>query len=70
MASPDNLITRLQTLAASGASGIATRGGLAAANEVVGGAGYAPGRLVYDTVTGQVVTVVGSTTAYLALPTA
>lgn len=68
MASPDNVLTRLQTLAAAGASGIATQGSIAAKSGLVGGTGFAAGRMVYDSVTGQFVEVVGSTVAYIALP--
>lgn len=68
MSSPDNVLTRLQTLAATGASGIATQGSIAAKAEAIGGPGFAPGRMVYDSVTGQFVEVIGSTVAYLAAP--
>lgn len=68
MASQDNVVTRLQTLAIAGASGIATQGGLAAKADAVGGPGFAPGRMVYDKVTGQFVQVVGSTVVHIAAP--
>jgi len=68
MDQPDNILTRLQTLAIAGASGIATQGGIAAKSEAIGGAGFAPGRMVYDKVTGQFVEIVGSTVAHLAAP--
>ena len=68
MSEPDNVMLGLELLAARGASGIATQGSIAGKSEVVGGPGFAPGRLVYDTVTGQVVTVIGSTTAYVPMP--
>lgn len=61
----DNLLTRLTILSAQGASGIATRGDLSATVAQVANTGVKPGRLVYDPVTGQTVTVVGSATAYL-----
>lgn len=70
MSAPDNVLLRLQTLKAQGASGIATKGSHAAQHAAAGGPGFAPGRMVYDTVTGQIVTVIGSTVAYISLPPA
>lgn len=55
----------LATLKASGASKVATRGGVVPSFIEAGSAGVAPGRKVYDTVTGQFVEVVGVGTATL-----
>lgn len=68
MSSKDSTIVRLQTLAAQGASKIATHGSIASKASAVGGLGFAPGRMVYDKVTGQIVEVIGSTTVHLATP--
>lgn len=65
MAAHKDIVTRLATLAARGALGVATKGGLHSHHLAIGGAGVAPGRLVYDTVTGQVVEVVSSTIAHV-----
>lgn len=65
MAETDNVTRGLQILAARGAAGIATRGGLASQVDAIGGAGLTAGRKVFDSVTGQVVEVIGTTTAYL-----
>lgn len=65
MAETHDVVTRLKTLAALGAAGIATAGPLTSHHTKIGGAGVAAGRLVYDTVTGQTVTVVSSTIAYV-----
>lgn len=68
MSSNDSTLVRLQTLAARGASKIATHGSIAAKSSAVGGLGFVPGRMVYDKVTGQMVEVIGATTVHLATP--
>jgi hypothetical protein len=65
MATPDSVLAGLQLLNAQAARGIATRGPLSDEIHVDPALGVAPGRIVYDTVTGQKVTVVGATFAYL-----
>jgi hypothetical protein len=64
MAETHDIVMRLHTLAARGASRIATRGALTS-HHVTLGVEAAAGRQVYDTVTGQMATVVSSTVAYL-----
>lgn len=56
---------KLQTLALRGATGIATRGELSGSVYRLTGTQVLPARQVYDTVTGQVVTVVGSGVLHL-----
>jgi len=65
MATPDNILTQLELLNAQAAQGLATRGPLSDQIHASAGAGVAPGRLVYDTVTGSIVTVLGATVAYV-----
>ena len=59
------LLTQLATLKASNASKVATKGSLAPRFVEAGGSGVVPGRVVYDTVTGQFVEVIGVGTATL-----
>jgi hypothetical protein len=65
MATPADILVQLQLLNANAASGIATRGPLSDAIHANSMLGVAPGRLVYDAVTGQTVTVLGATVAYV-----
>ena len=65
MATVENVLVQLQLLNAQAASGIATRGPLSDAIYSDRTLGVAPGRLVYDSVSGQTVTVLGATVAYL-----
>lgn len=62
---PNPHLTKLQYLSARGAAGIATRGALSDQHVTLAGAGVAPGRTVIDSVTGQPVTVIGSSVVYL-----
>lgn len=61
----DNLITRMKTINATTAAPIVAHGPLSDQVAPLAGTGVAAGRKVWDNVTGQWVTVVGSTTAYL-----
>lgn len=61
----DAPITKLQTLNARGASAIATRGALSDQHVTLANSGVAPGRTVIDSVSGQYVTVLGSSVVYL-----
>jgi hypothetical protein len=65
VATPDNILTQLQLQNAQAARGLATRGPLSDQIHAASELGVAPGRLVYDRVTGQTVTVLGATVAYL-----
>lgn len=65
MATPADILTELQLLNAQKAAGLATRGPLSDQIQAQTSLGVAPGRLVYDHVTGQTVTVLGATVAYL-----
>jgi hypothetical protein len=65
MATPADILVQLQLLNAQAASGLATRGPLSDAIHSDPRLGVAPGRLVYDPVTGQTVIVLGATVVYL-----
>lgn len=65
MATPGDILVQLQLLNAQAASGIATRGPLSDQVHSDPRLGVAPGRLVYDPVSGQTVTVLGATVVYL-----
>ncbi|MGH9487151.1 MAG: hypothetical protein ACRD04_06115 [Terriglobales bacterium] len=58
-----NLLTRLRLLKAKDAAGVATRGPLSDSLHKAAGVGFVPGRVVYDTVTGQFVQVAAVGTA-------
>ncbi|MGH9770097.1 MAG: hypothetical protein ACRD4Q_00105 [Candidatus Acidiferrales bacterium] len=58
-------IAALRTLKARHAAGIATRGPLSDVVHKAAGVGHVPGRMVYDTVTGQFVHVVGVGVAHV-----
>lgn len=65
MDKPDLMLQGLQLLNARGASGLITAVSPHAKLAGINGTGFVAGRKVYDSVTGQVVTVVGATTAYI-----
>lgn len=65
MDKPDLTLQRLQILNAQGASGLITGVSPHAQLAKINGTGFAPGRKVYDPVTGQTAVVVGATTAYI-----
>lgn len=65
MATPADILTELQLLNAQKAAGISTRGPLSDQIHAQSALGVAPGRLVYDHVTGQTVIVLGATVAYV-----
>jgi hypothetical protein len=65
MATPADILTELQLLNAHKAAGLATRGPLSDQIHAQVSLGVAPGRLVYDHVTGQTVVVLGATVAYI-----
>lgn len=61
----DNLITSMVTASINEAVPVVQHGPLQDQSAGLNGTGLAAGRKVYDTVTGQWVTVVGATTAYI-----
>lgn len=61
----DNVITGLQTLRIDRAAQAVGHTGASAKVAVLNGTGFVAGRRVYDSVTGQWVTVVGAATVYL-----
>lgn len=65
MSNSELMVQGLQLLAAQAASKIATRGPISDGIHRGENLGVAPGRLVYDPVSGQTVTVIGATVAYL-----
>lgn len=59
----DNLITRMKTARINDGLNVVRQGPLSDQGAKLNGTGFAPGRRVYDSVTGQVVEVVGATIA-------
>lgn len=60
-----NVITRMKLLNANGPARLAVQTSPAQRVNLLAGTGVLPGRRVYDTVTGQMATVIGSAVAYL-----